>query len=59
MSKTTIKKFEVVSTLGWNHHSINIVSASNEKEARKIVWEQYMSEEQKNHCEEIEVFPLE
>lgn len=49
-------KYEVVCTMGWNNHSIRIVEAENEKQARKIMWEKYMDDNQRNNCEDIEVF---
>lgn len=50
------KKYEVVCTMGLNCHSIRIIEAENEKQARKIMWEKYMDDTQKNNCEDIEVF---
>lgn len=54
-----MKKYEVVCTMGWNTHMVRIVEASSEKQARKIMWEQYMDEDQKNNCEDLEVFEVE
>ena len=50
-----MKKYEVVCTLGWNTHMIQMVSAEDEKQARKIAWS-HMDESQKSNCEEVEVF---
>jgi hypothetical protein len=42
--------------MGWNHHMLKVIETTSEMQARKIMWEQYMSEDQKNNCEDIEVF---
>lgn len=51
-----MNKYEVVCTIGWNHHVIQNVEARDEKEARKIVWEKELSDNQRDNCEDIEVF---
>jgi hypothetical protein len=51
-----MNKYEVVCSIGWNHHVIQNVEARDEKEARKIVWEKELSDNQRNNCEDIEVF---
>jgi len=35
---------------------LRVIEAPNEFLARKIMWDQHMSEDQKNNCEDIEVF---
>jgi hypothetical protein len=52
-----MNKYEVVSTVGWNHYVLNVVDAIDEYHARKIVWEKKLSEGQRNNCEDMEVFP--
>lgn len=51
-----MNKYEVVCSIGWNHHVIQNVEAHDEKEARKIVWEKELSDNQRDNCEDIEVF---
>jgi hypothetical protein len=51
-------KYDVVCTLGWNNEMLNTVEADSEREARKIVWDKFLTEEQRNNCQEIEVFEL-
>lgn len=53
-----MKKYEVVCEMGRNSHMLRIVEAENEMQARKIMWEKYMDDSQKNNCEDIEVFEL-
>jgi hypothetical protein len=51
-----MKKYEVITEMGRNHHMLRIIEAENEKQARKIMWEKYMDDTQRNNCEDIEVF---
>ncbi len=51
-------KYDVVCTLGWNNEMLNTVEADSEREARKIVWDKFLTQEQRNNCKEIEVFEL-
>lgn len=54
-----MKQYEVVCEMGRNNHMLRIVEAESEMQARKIMWEKYMDDSQKNNCEDIEVFELE
>lgn len=53
-----MKKYEVVCEMGRNSHMLRIVEAASEMQARKIMWEKYMDDSQKNNCQDIEVFEL-
>lgn len=53
-----MKQYEVVCEMGRNNHMLRIVEAESEMQARKIMWEKYMDDSQKNNCEDIEVFEL-
>jgi hypothetical protein len=53
-----MKQYEVVCEMGRNNHMLRIVEANSEMQARKIMWEKYMDDSQKNNCEDIEVFEL-
>lgn len=52
------KKYEVVCEMGRNNHMLRIVEAESEMQARKIMWEKYMDDSQKNNCADIEVFEV-
>lgn len=51
-----MKHYEVVAELGNGHHLYRIIEAEDEKQARKYMWEQIMSDDQKDNCADIEVF---
>ena len=51
-----MKNYEVVCTMGWNTHMIRTISAEDEKQARKIMWEAHMDDSQKDNCIDVEVF---
>lgn len=53
-----MNKYEVVCNIGWNHHMMRVIEASSELHARKIMWDEHMSDDQKNDCEDIEVFEV-
>jgi hypothetical protein len=53
-----MKQYEVVCTMGFQTHMLRVIEAESEKHARKIMWEKYMDDSQKNNCEDIEVFEL-
>jgi hypothetical protein len=53
-----MNKYEVVAEMSWNHHMLRVIEAEDEKQARKIMFEEVMDETQKNNCASIEVFPL-
>ena len=48
--------YDVVCNIGWNHNVLRVIEATSEVHAKKIMWDQYLSEDQKNNCEDIEVF---
>lgn len=54
-----MKNYEVVCTMGWNTHMIRIISAEDEKQARKTMWEAHMDDSQKDNCIDVEVFECE
>ena len=54
-----MNKYEVVAEMGYSSHMLRVVEAEDEKQARKIMWEQHMDETQKNNCSDIEVFLVE
>lgn len=54
-----MNRYEVVCTMGWNHHMFRLVEAPSEYDARKIMWEKHMDDNQKNNCQDIEVFLVE
>ena len=53
-----MKKYEVVCEMGRNNHMLRIEEAASEMQARKIMWEKYMDDSQRNNCADIEVFEL-
>jgi hypothetical protein len=53
-----MNKYEVVAEMGYNRIMLRVIEAEDEKQARKIMWEQHMDDTQKNSCADIEVFPL-
>lgn len=53
-----MSQYEVVCTMGYQTHMLRIIEAESEKQARKIMWEKYMDDNQKSNCEDIEVFEL-
>ena len=54
-----MSKFDVVAEMGYSSQMLRVIEADDEKQARKIMWEQHMDDNQKNNCEDIEVFPFE
>ena len=54
-----MNKYEVVAEMGYSSHMLRVIEAEDEKQARKIMWEQHMDDTQKNNCADIEVFPFE
>jgi hypothetical protein len=44
--------------MGYQTHMLRIIEADSEMQARKIMWEKYMDDNQKSNCEDIEVFEL-
>lgn len=54
-----MNKYEVVAEMGYGPNVLRVVEAESEKQARKIMWEQCMSEGERDSCEDIEVFPFE
>ena len=55
-----MNKYEVFCITGSkNFDMLKVIEAEDEKQARKIMWEQHMDDTQKNNCADIEVFPLE
>lgn len=53
-----MNKYEVVAEMGYSSHMVRVVEAEDEKQARKIMWDQHMDDSQKNNCADIEVFSL-
>ncbi len=54
-----MNKYEVVAEMSYGTNHMRVVEAENEKQARKIMWEQLMDDDQKDGCSDLEVFLLE
>ena len=54
-----MNKYEVVAEMGRSSHMLRVVEAEDEKQARKIMWEQYMDDSQRDSCQDLEVFLVE
>lgn len=54
-----MNKYEVVAEMGFSSHMLRVVEAEDEKQARKIMWEQHMDDQQKSNCADLEVFLIE
>jgi hypothetical protein len=54
-----MNSYEVLVEMGFGPSLSWTVKAENEKQARKIVWETLMNEEQKDTCCDLEVFLVE
>ena len=54
-----MNKYEVVAEMSCGTNHMRVVEAENEKQARKIMWEQHMDDSQKDFCHDLEVFLVE
>lgn len=54
-----MNSYEVLAEMSTGPNLSWTVQAEGEKQARKIVWEQYMKDFEKDRCLDLEVFLLE
>jgi hypothetical protein len=58
ITKFENNKYEVVAELCPNTHIVRVIEAVDERHARRIMWEQHMTDSQRDNCADLEVFTL-